>query len=85
MRMPMRRKEHRNPMMDQPRTWRTEGIVGLTWEPVMLTGMSVGMAKNPIPMGRNMHRKPIMDQRRMWTTEGTVLGSVKIGLYISDL
>jgi len=27
-------------MMDQRRMWRTEGIVGLTCEPVMSTGMS---------------------------------------------
>jgi hypothetical protein len=33
----------------------------------------------------NKHRKPMMDQRRMWRTVGTVLESVKIGLYISDL
>jgi hypothetical protein len=25
--MRMRRKKHRKPMMDQPRMWRTEGIV----------------------------------------------------------
>jgi len=57
--------------------WRTEGIVGLTWEPVMSTGMSVRMA--------TMHRKPMMDQRRMWRTKGIVLESVKIRPYISDL
>ena len=28
MRMRMRRKKHRKPMMDQRRMWRTEGIVG---------------------------------------------------------
>jgi hypothetical protein len=27
MRMRMRRKNHRKPMMDQRRMWRTEGIV----------------------------------------------------------
>jgi hypothetical protein len=27
MRMRMRRKKHHKPMMDQRRTWRTEGIV----------------------------------------------------------
>jgi hypothetical protein len=27
MRMRMRRKKHRQPMMDQHRMWRTEGIV----------------------------------------------------------
>jgi len=27
MRMQMRRKKHRKPMMDQRRMWRTEGIV----------------------------------------------------------
>jgi len=36
-------------------------------------------------MRRNKHRKPMMDQRRMWRTEGTVLESVKIGQYISDI
>jgi len=28
MPMPMRRKKHRKPMMDQRRMWRTEGLVG---------------------------------------------------------
>jgi len=57
--------------------WRTEGTVGLTWAPVMSTGMSARMAK--------MHRKPTMDQCRIWRTKGIVLESVKIRLYISDL
>jgi len=63
--------------MDQRRIWRTEGIVGLTWEPVMSMGMRARMA--------TMHRKPMMNQRRMWTTKGIVLESVTIRLYISDL
>jgi len=85
MRMRMRRKTHRKRMMDQRRMWRTEGIVGFTCEPVMLTGMSARMAMMRIPMRRKKHRKPIMDQRRMWRTEGIVLESVMIGQYISDM
>ena len=73
----MRRKKHRKPMMDQRRMWKTKGIVDLTWEPVMSTGMSARMVA--------MHCKPMMDQRRMWRTKGIVLESVKIRLYISDL
>jgi len=80
----MRRKKHRKPMMDQRRMWRTEGIVGLTWEPVMSTGMSARMATMWMRMRRNKHRKPMMDQRRMWRTKGIVLESVKIRLYSSD-
>jgi hypothetical protein len=70
--------------------WRTEGIVGLTWEPVMLMSMRARMARmaTMATMGmqirRNQHRKPMMDQRRMWSDEGIVLDSVKVGLYISD-
>jgi hypothetical protein len=63
--------------------WRTEGIVGLTWEPEMSTGMRARMAT--MRMRRKKHRKPMMDQRRMWRTEGIVLESVKIGQYISDM
>jgi len=85
MQMRMRRKQHQKPMMDQRRMWRTERIVGLTWEPVMSTGMSASMAMMRMQMRRNKHRKPMMDQHRMWRTEGIVLESVKIGLYISDL
>ena len=81
----MRRKKHRKPMMDQHRMWRTEGIVGLTWEPVMSTGMSVSMVTMQMLMRRNKHRNPIINQRRMWKTEGIVLECVNIGLYISDL
>jgi IS5 family transposase len=65
--------------------WRTEGIVGLTREPVMLMGMSAIMTMMWMRMRRNAHRKPMMDQCRMWRTEGIVLEGVKIGLYISDL
>jgi len=81
----MRKKKHLKPMMYQRRMWRNEGIVRLTWEPVMSTGMKPRMATMRMRMGRNNHRKPMMDQRRMWTTEGIVLESVKIGLHISDL
>ena len=73
----MRRKKPRQPMMDQRRIWRTEGKVGLTWAPVMSTGMSVRMAVMRIRMRRNMHRKPMTDQRRMWRTKGIPLESVK--------
>jgi len=85
MRMRMRWKKHRKPMMDQHRMWTTEGIVGLTWEPVMSTGMCARMARMRMRMRRNRHRKPMMDQHRMWRTEGTLLESVKIRQYISDL
>jgi len=73
----MRTKKHHKPMMDQRRMLRTEGIVGLTWEQVMSTGMSARMA--------TMHHNLMMDQHRMWRTKGIVLESVKIRLYISDL
>jgi len=85
MRMRMRRKKHRKPMMDQCRMWRTQGIVGFTCEPVMSTGMSASMVTIWMRMRRNKHRKPMMNQRRMWRTAGIVLESMKIGLYISDL
>jgi len=75
----------RKAMMDQCRMWRTEGIVGLTREPVMSTGMSARMATMWMRMRRNKHCKPTMDQCRMWRTEGIVLESVKIRLYISDV
>jgi hypothetical protein len=76
MRMRMRRKKHRKPMMDQRRMWSTQGILGLTWEPVMSTGMNVSMATMRMRMRSNKHLKPMMDQRRMWLTEGIVLESV---------
>jgi hypothetical protein len=85
MRMWMERKKHRKPMMDQHRMWRTEGIIGLTWQPLMSTGISASMATMRMQMRRNKHRKPMRDQCRMWRTEGIVLESVKIGLYCSDL
>jgi hypothetical protein len=85
MRMRMNRKKHRKPMMDQRRMWRTQGILGLTWEPVMSTGMNASMATMRMRMRSNKHCKPMMDQRRMWLTEGIVLESVKTGLYNSDL
>jgi hypothetical protein len=85
MRLPMRRKKHRKPMMGQRRMWRTEGMVGLSWEPVMSMGISVSMAPMRMLIRRNNHRTPMMDQRRMWRTESIVLDSGKIGLYISAL
>jgi len=85
MRMRMRSKKHRKPMIDQYRMWRTEDMVGLTCEPVLSTGMSARMATMRIWMRKKKHRKPMMDQRRMWRTEGIVLESVKIGQYISDM
>jgi hypothetical protein len=45
---------------------------GLTWEPVMSTGMRVRMARMRMRMRRKKHRKPMMDQCRMWRTEGIV-------------
>jgi len=71
----MRRQRHLKPMMDQRRMWRTEGIVGLTWEPVMSTDM---MARMGMGMTRKKHRKAMMHQRRMWRTDSIVLESVKI-------
>jgi len=65
--------------------WKTEGIVGLTCEPVMSMGMSARMATMRMRMRRNKHCKPMMDQRRIWRTKGIVQESVKIRLYISDL
>jgi hypothetical protein len=85
LQMMRRRKKHHKPMIDQCRMWRTEGIVGVSWKPVMSMGMSVSMATMRMWMRRNEYRKPMMDQRRLWRTEGIVLESVKIGLYISDL
>jgi hypothetical protein len=83
--MRMSRTKHHKPLMDQLRMWRTEGIVGLTWGPVMSTGVSASMVMMRMRMRRNKYCKPILDPRRMWRTEGIVLESVKIGLYISDL
>jgi hypothetical protein len=65
--------------------WRTEGIVHLTWAPVMSMGISVSLGPMRVRMRTNYHRKPIMDQPRMWRTEDIVLQSVKIGLYSSHL
>ena len=79
----MRRKTYRKLMMDQRRMLRTEGLVSMTWEPEMSMGISGSMSR--MRMRRNTHHKPMMNQCRMWRTEGTVLESVKIGLYISDL
>ena len=65
--------------------WRTEGIVGVTCEPVVSTGMSASMATMRIQMKRKMHCNPMMDQRTMSRTEGIVLESVMIAKYISDM
>jgi len=83
----MRRRKPRKLMMDQRRMWRTEGIVGLSWERVMSTSMSAMIAtmRMWMRMRRNTHCKQMMDQPRMWRTHGIVLESVKIRLYISDL
>jgi len=51
----------------------------------MSTGMSGRMATMRMRMRRNKHHKPMMDQCRMWRTMVTVLESVKIRLYISDV
>jgi len=81
----MRRKKHRKPMMYQCRMWRTEGIVGLTWEPVMSMDMIARMVTLRMRMRRMIHHKAMMHQRRMWRMECIVLESVKIGQYISNL
>jgi len=47
--------------------WLNSG--GLTWEPVMSTGMRARMAT--MQMMRKKHRNPTMDQRTMWRTECT--------------
>jgi len=78
----MRRKKHRKLMMDQCRMWMTEGILGLTCEPVLSAGMSVRMAMMQIRMRRKKHRKLTLDQRRMCMTEHIVLESVKIGQFL---
>jgi len=65
--------------------WRTEGIVGLTLEPVVTRGMGARMATKRIQMRGKKHRKPMIDQRRMWRIKGTVQESVMIGQYISDM
>jgi len=71
--------------MDPRRMWRTEGIIGLTWKPVMARGMSASMVTMWMRIRSNKHRQLMMDQRSMYRTEGIVLESVKIGLCISDL
>ena len=81
----MRRKKHRKLMMDQRRMWRTEGIAGLTWQPVISTDMWARIATMQMQMRRKTHRNLMMHQHRMWRSEGIVLGSVTIGQYISDL
>jgi hypothetical protein len=85
MRIWMRRNKHCHPMIDQHRMWTTEGIVGATCEPVMLTGISARIAMRGTRMKRKQHRKPMIDQSRMVNTEGIVLESRKIGQYSSDM
>jgi len=85
MHMRIRRKQHHNPIMDQRRMWRTKGIVGLTWEAVMSTGMNGRIATMRMRTMRTMHCKPMMDQHRMWRHQGIVIESVMIRLYISEL
>jgi len=63
--------------------WMMEGILGLTYEHVMKTGMSARMAIMQIRMGTIKHRQPMMDRRSMWRTEDIVLDNVKIGQYTS--
>jgi len=70
-------------MTDELRMWSTEVIAAVTWEPVLLMGVSVRMAT--MWMLRKEHRKATMDQPSMWRTEGRVLERVKIGEYISNL
>jgi len=65
------------PIMHQCRMLRIEGIVGLTWEPVISTGMRWSMATIQIRMRKNKHHKPMMDQRRMWRTDG-ILGVTSV-------
>jgi hypothetical protein len=81
----IRRKTDSKPMMDQRRMWRTQGIVGLSEEQVLSTGICGGIATLRMQMKRNMQRKPVMYQSRMSRTEGIILESMKIGQYISDL
>ena len=83
--MRMRKEKYCKLMMDQCGVWRTERILGLTWELVMSTGMRASMARMRMRLRSKKHRKPMIDQWKMWRTEGIVLKSVKIGQYISDL
>jgi hypothetical protein len=85
MRMRMRRNKHRKPTMDQRRMWKTEGIRGLTCEPMMETGVSASMVTMRMGKRKNEHPKPMIDQCRICRTEGTVLERVKIGRYTPDL
>ena len=41
---------------------------GLTWEPLMSTGMRARMAT--MRMRRKMHQKPMMDQHKIWRAGG---------------
>jgi hypothetical protein len=62
MRMRMRRNRHRKPMIDQCRMCRTEGIAGLTLEPVMSTDMVARMAILQWWMLRMKHSQLMMHQ-----------------------
>ena len=65
--------------------WKSEGILGMTWKPVILTGIRVEIATVRIGMRRKKHCKQMMNQCRMWRTQSIVLESVNIERYISDL
>jgi len=45
---------------------------GLTWDPVMSSGIRARMETKRMLVRRKKHRKPIMNQRRIWRTEGIV-------------
>ena len=84
-RMRMSRKKHCKPMIDQRRMLRTEGILSLTWEPLMSTNIMARVGMLRMWMRRKMQSKSMMHRCRMWRTEGIVLERVKIIQYISDL
>jgi len=47
-------------------------LSGITWDPVMSTGMGARKMMMRTLMSRKKHREPIIDPHRMWTTEGIV-------------
>ena len=47
-------------------------LCGLTWEPVMSTGMMARMAPMQTRMRWKKYRKPMIDQLRMWRTAGII-------------
>jgi len=61
MRMQMRRKKHRKPMMDQRRMWRTEGIV---LESVKI-GRYISDMENTI-MAKQMQQQAMYPKRRLY-------------------